>query len=134
MNGQTHYETALSFYSLNTPKKNTLLAIQHFEEAAELAYPDAYYFLGRFYGLGDGVSIDQHKAWDYYQKGHELGSYKCGYAMGLAYHSGYGIERDDEMAKELFQQSYQFIKLEADMGDPVSTHILGTYFYYGFYV
>lgn len=134
MNGQSHYETALSYYALNTLKKNTLLSIQHFEEAAELDYPDAYYFLGRFYGLGDGVSLNQKKAWAYYKKGHDLGSYKCGYAMGLAYHSGYGAEQDDELAKDFFQQSYQFIKLEADMGDPVSTHILGTYFYYGFYV
>ncbi len=134
MNGQKHYETALAYYALNTPKKNTLLAIQHFEEAASLAYPDAYYFLGRFYGLGDGVSLDQEKAWAYYQKGHELGSYKCGYAMGLAYHTGHGQTRNEELAKDFLQQSYQFIKLEADMGDAVSTHILGTYYYYGFYV
>ncbi len=134
MNGQKHYETALTYYTLNTPKKNTLLAIQHFEKAAEQDFPDAYYFLGRFYGLGDGVSLDQDKAWSYYIKGHNLGSYKCGYAMGLAYHTGHGAIRNDEKSKELFHQSYQFIKLEAEMGDPVSTHILGTYYYYGFYV
>lgn len=134
MNGQQYYETALSYYTLNTPKKNTLLAIQHFEKAADLDYPDAYYFLGRFYGLGDGVSLDKEKAWQYYETGHDLGSYKCGYAMGLAYHTGHGVDRNDELAKELFHQSYQFIKMEAEMGDPVSTHILGTYYYYGFYV
>ncbi len=134
MNGQKHYDIALSYYALNTPKKNTLLAIQHFEESAALDYPDAYYFLGRFYGLGDGVSLDQDKAWSYYQKGHELGSYKCGYAMGLAYHTGHGVEHHSELAKEFLQQSFQFIKLEADMKDPVSTHILGTYYYYGFHV
>ncbi len=134
MNGQKHYETALSYYTLNTPKKNTLLAIQHFEQAAEQQFADAYYFLGRFYGLGDGVSLDQSKAWDYYQKGHDLGSYKCGYAIGLSYHTGHGVDRNDELAKELFRQSYPFIKMEAEMGDPVSTHILGTYYYYGFYV
>lgn len=134
INGQKHYDTALSYYALNTSKKNTLLAIQHFEKAAELDFPDAYYFLGRFYGLGDGVALNQDKSWAYYEKGHDLGSYKCGYAMGLAYHTGHGIEQDDDLSKELFQQSFQFIKLEAEMGDAVSTHILGTYYYYGFYV
>lgn len=133
-NGQAYYKKALSYYTLNTKQKNIRLAIEHFEQAAALEYPDAYYFLGRFYGLGDGVLMDQQKAWDYYTKGHDLGSYKCGYAMALAYQTGHGQTKNEEAARELFQQSYQFITLEADMGDIISTHILGTFYYYGFYV
>jgi len=134
MNAKTHYDQALAHYLLNTPKKNILTAIQHFEQAAEQGYADAYYFLGRFYGLGDGVTLDFEKAMSLYNEGMELGSAKCGYALGLMYYSGSGIEKDDDTAKQFFEKNYQTLMIEASNGDTVSTHILGTYYYYGFYV
>ncbi len=134
MNAKTHYDKALSHYLLNTPKKNVLTAIQHFEQAAEQGYADAYYFLGRFYGLGDGVTLDFKKAMDLYEQGMNLGSAKCGYAIGLMYHSGSGVDKDEEKAKEYFSTHYQMLYIESTNDDPVSIHILGTYYYYGFHV
>lgn len=119
---------------MSTPKKNIELAINHFEQAAEQGYSDAYYFLGRFYGLGDGVSLDFHQAIDHYQKGIALGSHKCGYALGMLYYTGTGVEKDEDLAKDYFKQNYSILLMEAENKDPVSIHILGTYYYYGFSV
>lgn len=134
MNAKNHYEKALSHYLLNTPKKNIELAIEHFEQAASQGYADAYYFLGRFYGLGDGVSLDFAKAIEHYQKGVSLGSHKCGYALGMLYYTGTGVDKDEDLAKDYFKQNYSVLLMEAEHKDPVSIHILGTYYYYGFSV
>ncbi|MDO9629802.1 MAG: tetratricopeptide repeat protein [Acholeplasmataceae bacterium] len=134
MNAHTHYQAGLSNYILNTPKKNIMVAIEHFTQAAVLGHADAHYFLGRFYGLGDGISLDFTKAKEHYEKGVSLGSYKCGYALGLIYHTGMGVEKDDTTAKDYFKQNYSILLTEAESKDPVSMHILGTYFYYGFHV
>ncbi len=134
MNAKTHYDQALAHYLLNTPKKNILAAIQHFEQAAAQGYPDAYYFLGRFYGLGDGVTLDFDKAMNLYNEGMELGSAKCGYALGLMYYTGTGVDRDDDVANQFFDDNYQRLAVEANNADPVSIHIIGTYYYYGFHV
>lgn len=134
MNAKNHYEKALSHYLLNTPKKNIELAIEHFEQATAQGYADAYYFLGRFYGLGDGVSLDFAKAIELYQKGVSLGSHKCGYALGMLYYTGTGVEKDEDLAKDYFKKNYTVLLMEAEHNDPVSMHILGTYYYYGFSV
>ncbi|MCD4826601.1 MAG: sel1 repeat family protein [Acholeplasmataceae bacterium] len=134
MNAKNHYEKALSHYLLNTPKKNIELAIEHFEQAASQGYSDAYYFLGRFYGLGDGVSLDFAKAIDLYQKGVSLGSHKCGYALGMLYYTGTGVAKDEDLSSDYFKQNYSVLLMEADHKDPVSMHILATYYYYGFSV
>ena len=134
MNAQTHYQAGLKNYILNTPKKNIMAAIEHFSQAVALGHADAHYFLGRFYGLGDGISIDFAKAKQHYEKGHTLGSFKCGYALGLMYHTGMGVEKDEVLAKEYFSANYAILLSEAQANDPVSMHILGTYYYYGFSV
>lgn len=134
MNAQTHYQAGLTSYILNTPRKNIMVAIEHFSQAVALGHADAHYFLGRFYGLGDGISIDFAKAKEHYEKGLSLGSYKCGYALGLLYHSGLGVEKDEDLAKEYFVKNYDILLSEAEAKDPVSMHILGTYYYYGFSV
>lgn len=134
MNAKNHYERALSHYLLNTPKKNISLAIEHFEQAASQGYADAYYFLGRFYGLGDGVSLDYSKAIELYQKGISLGSHKCGYALGMLFYTGIGVAKDESMANDYFKQNYSILLKEAEANDPISIHILGTYYYYGFSV
>jgi len=134
MNAQTHYQAGLKNYILNTPKKNIMAAIEHFSQAVALGHADAHYFLGRFYGLGDGISIDFAKAKQHYEKGHTLGSFKCGYALGLMYHTGMGVEKDEVLAKEYFSSNYAILLSEAQANDPVSMHILGTYYYYGFSV
>jgi len=134
MNANTNYQAGLSNYVLNTPKKNIMVAIEHFNLAANQGHADAYYFLGRFYGLGDGVSIDYNLAMDHYRKGASLGSAKCGYAIGLMLHTGTGVDKDEEAAKEYFKKNYEILLMEAEKKDPVSIHILGTYYYYGFNV
>lgn len=132
MNAKTHYQAGLSHYVLDPKKKNILLSIEHFTQAAQLGYADAYYFLGRFYGHGDGVSLDLHQAIDYYHQGLSLGSSKCSYALGLVYYTGTGVEKDEAVAKDFFQQSYEMLLSEANDKDPVSMYMLGTYYYYGF--
>ena len=134
MNAKEHYQAGLSQYLLNTPKKNIMVAIEHFNQAATQGYADAYYFLGRFYGLGDGISLDFGKAMEHYQKGASLGSYKCGYAIGMLYYTGIGVEKDQDAARDYFKQNYEVLLAEAGNKDAVSMHILGTYYYYGFFV
>ncbi|MBN2300072.1 MAG: sel1 repeat family protein, partial [Acholeplasmataceae bacterium] len=94
MNANTNYQAGLSHYILNTKKKNIMVAIEHFNAAASQGHADAYYFLGRFYGLGDGVSLDFNQALEYYHQGALLGSAKCDYAIGLMYHTGTGVDQD----------------------------------------
>jgi len=132
MNAATHYQAGLSNYILNTKKKNIMVAIEHFSQAAMLGFADAHYFLGRFYGLGDGISLDLAMAMEHYRKGYELGSFKCGYAIGLMYQTGSGIDQDEDLARDYFKKNYDMLLVEAESKDPVSIHILGTYFYYGF--
>jgi len=132
MNAKENYQAGLSNYILNTKKKNIMVAIEHFTLAAQQGYADAYYFLGRFYGLGDGVSLDFNQAMDHYHHGATLGSYKCQYAIGLMHHTGTGVDQDDAIANDYFNKSYQMLLAEAEHKDVVSTHILGTYYYYGF--
>lgn len=134
MNAKTHYEAGLNHYVLQVKKKNILLAIEHFTQAANSSYADAYYFLGRFYGFGDGVSIDFNQSMSYYHQGLSLGSSKCAYALGLVYYTGTGVEKDTLIASDYFKQSYDMLLIEAEKNDPVSIHLLGTYFYYGFTV
>lgn len=129
-----NYQAGLSNYILNTPKKNIIVAIEHFTLAAGQGHADAYYFLGHFYGLGDGVSLDYNLAMDYYRKGASLGSAKCGYAIGLMHHTGNGVDLDHEISKEHFKNNYGILLMEAEKKDIVSMHILGTYYYYGFHV
>ncbi|MBE0700143.1 MAG: sel1 repeat family protein, partial [Acholeplasmataceae bacterium] len=129
-----HYQRGLSNYLLNTPKKNIMVAIDHFNQAANLGYADAYYFLGRFYGLGDGISLDAVKAIEHYEKGEAFGSAKCGYAMGLAYQTGSGVDKNEDAAGVLFKKNFDVLMLEADSLDPVSMFIIGTHYYYGFHV
>ena len=132
MNANAHYQLGLNYYLLNTKKKNIMLAIENFNQAASLGHADAFYFLGGFYGLGDGVSLDFKKAISFYEEGLSLGSAKCGYAIGLLYHTGIGVEKDEETAKTYFKQNYDMLLLEANQQDPVSIHIMGTFYYYGF--
>ncbi|TVP84777.1 MAG: sel1 repeat family protein [Acholeplasmataceae bacterium] len=134
MNANTHYQAGLSNYILNTKQKNIMAALEHFNQAAASGHADAYFFLGRFHGLGDNVSVDFGKALDLYRKGAALGSYKCHYAMALMYHHGYGVDKDETTALRLFRDSFQSLRQEAEEGDPVSIHLLGTFFYYGFAV
>jgi TPR repeat protein len=134
MNAKTHYQAGLNHYVLNVKQKNMILAIEHFTQAAHLGHADAHYFLGRIYGFGDGVTIDYHKAINHYHEGLSLGSAKCAYALGLVYYTGNGVEVDQNVAKDFFKQSYDMLLVEADHKDPVSIHLLGTYYYYGFTV
>ena len=134
MKAKDYYLSGLSHYNLNTPSKNTMLAIDKFETAANLGYADAHYFLGRFYGLGDGVSLDPIKALEHYKQGDALGSHKCGYAIGLSYYSGQGVEKDANQATHYFKKHYDMLLLEATNQDAVSMFMIGTYYYYGFFV
>lgn len=131
MNAATHYQAGLAHYILNTPKKNILAAIEHFSQAATQGYADAHYFLGRFYGLGDGVSLDPAKAMDHYREGYQLGSAKCGYMIGLMHHTGSHVDKDEDFARDYFVKNHPYLLAEAENNDVVSIHILGTYYYYG---
>jgi uncharacterized protein len=134
MNAKTHYEAGLSSYILNAKNKNVMVAINHFKEASALGYKDAFYFLGRILTLGDNVSVDYQEAIHHYQAGIKLNSAKCIYALGIMYQSGLGVIKNEQIALQYFESAYQALFLEAKNEDPVSRYILGTYYYYGFFV
>lgn len=134
MNAKTHYEAGLSSYILNVTNKNVMIAINHFKEASELGHKDAFYMLGRIFTLGDNVSVDYQKAIEYYQKGIKLSSAKSLYGLGIMYQSGLGVIKNEEIAHQYFESAYQNLYQEAQNQDPISRYILGTYYYYGFFV
>jgi uncharacterized protein len=134
MNANTHYQAGLANYILNTKKKNIMVALDHFTQAVELGHADANYFLGRFYSLGDNVSLDFDKAIYHYVQGYDMGSYKCGFQLGIMYQNGVGVAKDLETSSEYFKKTYELLLHEANNNDIVSMHIMGTYYYYGFYV
>lgn len=134
MQAKDYYNLGLSYYALDTQKKNTVVAMQHFEDAAIRGYPDAYYFLGRFYAIGDGVSIDLEKAFSLYHEGYKQKSSKCTYAIGLAHYTGAGVLKDEQVANVYFEEAFSTLQEEAKDEDAVSIYLIGTYYYYGFFI
>lgn len=55
VNAKDHFEKAIGFALQNVGERNVQASIHHFEEAATMGIADAYYFLGRFSTLGDGI-------------------------------------------------------------------------------
>ena len=84
-------------------------AVDCFRRAAELECKSAFYHLGDIYEHGLGVDIDFKLAWDFYQKGAELGHEKCIEKVN------YGVPTD-------FQQSHhnRTVSLLTDIQEQVS--------------
>ena len=61
------------------------------EKCARLNDAEAYYKLGKWYGLGYIVEKDEKKAFGYYTKASNLGHYSAMCNLGIAYINGKGV-------------------------------------------
>lgn len=100
-------------------------AIEELEGALEEGVLDAYYFLGRCYAYGEGVSVNDQKAMDYYIKGAKKGNAKC----------VLGIDRTNSFEACMYNgtltSAYEEVTREAEAGDVFSAYMIGNAYYWG---
>lgn len=98
--------------------------IEYLEEAARSGDPEGWFFLGNCYSWGDGaVGFNEKKAYDYYKKGIEAGSYRC--VLGAARAGQY----DDEMknsSPHTLEESYREVLISAEEGEVFSAYQLAS--------
>ena len=79
-------------------------AFNHFKESMELGYPDAFSASGFFYANGrGGVEKDDTKAFEFFQKGADLGSQAAQVNLARFYLEGRGVNFDREKGLALMQ-------------------------------
>ena len=77
-------------------------AFPKLKAAAEKGHKKAQYRVGLCYDKGRGVTEDDAKAVDWYQKAVDQGYAKAQYQLGKCYKNGEGIAKDEKKAVELF--------------------------------
>lgn len=65
---------------------------------AEQGDANAQLNIGLMYDAGHGVSVDHHRAADWYRRSAESGLAAAQYNLGLMYLDGYGVEQDSQLA------------------------------------
>lgn len=93
--------------------------------AERFGYPDAIAQLGRFYANGIVVEQNDKKAWDYFNKGAELGSSTAMYCIGSCYDKGYlGVDRD-------YSKAFEWYIKAAELGNIGGMFCAGLMYYEG---
>jgi len=80
-------------------------ALTLLDECAKNGDADAYYKLGKWYGIGYNVIKDEKKAFNYYTKASELGNYSAMCNLGIAYINGKGVNVCNELGVYWFKKA-----------------------------
>ena len=87
-------------------ERDTALALEYYEKAAEAGSNLACDYLGYQYMTGsDLISPDPGKGMDYYRKAAALGNSRSMVALGYAYQTGQGVEIDLAEAERWYEQA-----------------------------
>ncbi len=89
-----------------------------FEEAARARIPESFYYLGKCYLKGHGVSKDESRARGYFDQGHHLGDPNAALGLGHCLVHGIGGKHDRNGARKLYEEA-------AKLGHPVALFRLG---------
>ena len=79
-------------------QKNYSLALAAWSDAADASDPRALFALGVMHFRGVGVSQDQTRGVDFYERSAELGFRSAQFNLGLAYYTGSGVSENPEMS------------------------------------
>jgi tetratricopeptide (TPR) repeat protein len=77
------------------------------EAASVFHHPEAYVALGKCFDFGEGVKIDQPKAFSFYKQGAKLGSAAGMYNLGMSLRTAAGVEKDDKKAMEYLRRAHK---------------------------
>lgn len=106
--------------------RNYELALPLYKKVASSGYAKAMTDLGIFYNTGEcGVSRDDNKAFEYFQKASEKGNKDGMFQLAKLYYNGLGTERDYKKALEWFLKA-------AENGEENSMNYIGLIYLNGF--
>ncbi len=114
------YEKAEEYYKKNEYEK----MIPYYEKAADLGHLQSMHCLGYSYRNGEGVKVNNEKAYYWYSMAADKGYVKSIYAKGYCLLYGEGVGQDTQKGLEL-------IKLAAQKNHPLALYKLGKLYYEG---
>ena len=94
-------------------------ALEGFKKFADQGDPDAQFYLGKMYLLGEGIPQDYAEAVRWFRLSAEQGNSAAQYNLGLMYHDGLDVPQD-------YLEARRWFRLSAEQGDS------GAQFYLGF--
>lgn len=100
--------------------------------AANDGNADAQAALAYCFLYGQGVNIDDKKAFEFYQKSAESNSPLGIYGLGVCYYNGYGIERDTIKGNDYFNQAGKMLINMKDSDNPEIIRCLGVCYFNGY--
>ncbi|KAK8865535.1 Interleukin-1 receptor-associated kinase 4 [Tritrichomonas musculus] len=125
------YNYAISLFNSGVyyfnDEKNYSKAREYFEKAANQNEANSFYFLGRIYYVGYGVTHDFAKAKYYLEKAAEQGNSESLNLLGVFYLAGLSVEKDESIAFFYFEQA-------AEKGSITAIINLGDCYENGIYV
>ncbi len=88
----------LALMMIKQEEKDFKIIFKLLEQAAVQDHPHAQYNLGVMYQRGDGVEVNDHKAFLWYEKSAQAGLAKAQYNLGMLYYMGIGVDQSEEEA------------------------------------
>ena len=99
-------------------------ALEKYTESANLNNPDAQFYLGQLYYIGDKVECDVEKGINYLQLSANGNNGKASFLLGLIY-------LNDEKVKKDINKATFYLKKAADLNEPDAQYVYGDLFFKG---
>lgn len=99
-------------------------ALEKYTESANLNNPDAQFYLGQLYYIGDKVECDFEKGIYYLQLSANGNNGKASFLLGLIY-------LNDEKVKKDINKATFYLKKAADLNEPDAQYVYGDLFFKG---
>jgi len=122
-------EAAIKLLYFQADESRFLEGVSLLEKAVANGEPDAFYFLARCYGWGDGnVKANEKKAKSLSKQGIQLGSDLC--VLGAERMDILEGDIKDAMTKEL-KTSFDNVLRVAEQGEPMAQYAIGLFYFWG---
>lgn len=120
-----YYEIGVDLYD----KEQYEDALNFFLKGIKLDCDKCYFYLGKMYEEGNGVTQDSNKTIFYYKKAYSLGNYNASYRLGLIYEYGEIVEQDYKKAMHYFYATCK--KSDSKQIVAYSLHSIASFYEYG---
>lgn len=100
-----NYKDAMFLLASKLEESDPTKALMLLDKCAQLDDAEAYYKLGKWYGIGYNVIKDEKKSFDYYTKASNLGHYSAMCNLGIAYVNGKGVKTCYELGVYWFKKA-----------------------------
>eukprot|EP01103_Thecamoeba_quadrilineata_P012189 TRINITY_DN3081_c0_g1_i1.p1 TRINITY_DN3081_c0_g1~~TRINITY_DN3081_c0_g1_i1.p1 ORF type:complete len:449 (+),score=73.17 TRINITY_DN3081_c0_g1_i1:14-1360(+) len=97
------YRTGEKLYQ----RKDFSIAKFFYTIAADKGHASSLLNLGQMYAEGEGVEIDDKKAFEHYSNALKNGCYEANYSLGIMYKLGRGVTKDIQKARECFDKAIE---------------------------